>query len=153
MGKNKNKKTIHIAADHRGYCLKFSVKKYLTQLGYEVIDHGNHQYQSRDDYPVFAKKLLKAVKHDQFGILICGSGAGMVIIANKPKYSRAAVCWNSQVAQAVRHDDDVQILVLPADFITAIEANKTVRKFINTPFSNKSKNKRRLEQINKLEKC
>ncbi len=75
MAKNKHKKKIHIGADHRGYCLKFSLKTYLTKKGYEVIDHGNHQYKSTDDFPVFGKKVCQAVVKDKFktpGILICG---------------------------------------------------------------------------------
>lgn len=156
MSKNKNKKRIHIGADHRGYCLKFSLKQYLTKKGYEVIDHGNHQYISHDDYPVFARQVCQAVVREKFrspGILICGSGIGMDIIANKTKCIRAALCWNQKVAQAARNDDDPQILVLPADFITLAEANLTVAKFLNTPFSHKIKNTRRLKQIDNFEKC
>jgi len=156
MAKNKNKKKIHIGADHRGYCLKYSIKQYLTKKGYEVIDHGNHQFKSTDDFPVYGKKVCQAVIKDNFkapGILICGSGVGMDILANKTNCLRAALCWNHKVAQSARHDDDPHILVLPADFITAVEANKTVGKFLATNFSHKSKNKRRLKQIDKYEKC
>lgn len=153
---NKDKKKIHIGADHRGYCLKYSIKQYLAKKGYEVIDHGNHQFKSTDDFPVYAKKVCQAIVKDNYsvpGILICGSGVGMDIMANKTPGLRAAICWNSKVAVAARHDDNPHVLVLPADFITTIEANKTVGKFLSTPFSHKNKNKRRLKQIDKYEKC
>ncbi|MFA4930714.1 MAG: RpiB/LacA/LacB family sugar-phosphate isomerase [Patescibacteria group bacterium] len=152
----KNKPTIHIGADHRGYCLKYDIKKYLSQKGYEVIDYGNYRYQDQDDYPEYAKKVSQAVAQDiknSFGILICGSGIGMDIAANKTKCIRAALCWQPQVAVAARNDDNPHILILPADFITKSEAKKTVNKFINTPFSGKTKNQRRLKQIKSYEKC
>lgn len=150
------KPTIHIGADHRGYCLKYDIKKYLYKKGYEVIDHGNHKYDAKDNYPEYAKKVSKEVAKDKkqnIGILICGSGIGMDIAANKTKCIRAALCWNSKVAEAARNDDNPHILILPADFITKTEAKKTVNKFLNTKFSGKTKNLRRLKQIKSYEKC
>jgi ribose 5-phosphate isomerase B len=146
---------IHIGADHRGYCLKYHVKRYLHQKGYEVIDHGNHHYNSTDDYPDYANEVTIAIqtKPNTIGILICGSGIGMDIVANKTKCIRAALCWNNKVAISARHDDDPNILVLPADFITQAEAKKTVNKFLNTKFSGKTKHIRRIKKILTQEKC
>ncbi|MBU0647746.1 RpiB/LacA/LacB family sugar-phosphate isomerase [Patescibacteria group bacterium] len=151
-----NKPTIHIGADHRGYCLKYDIKKYLYKKGYNVVDHGNHRYQAKDDFPDFGKKVCQEVaqnKKQNIGILICGSGVGMDILANKTKCIRAALCWNHKVAASARNDDDPHVLILPADFITKAEAKKTVGKFIKTPFSGKIRNKRRLKQILFYEKC
>jgi len=145
---------IHIGADHRGYCLKFHIKKYLFQKGYEVIDHGNYHYRSTDDYPDYAHSVVKAIKKNtDIGILICGSGAGMDMTANKAKHIRAALCWNQKVAACARYDDDANVLVLPADFITQSESKKTVYKFLNTKFSGKTKHIRRIQKILTKNKC
>lgn len=154
--KKAKKITIHIGADHRGYCLKYDLKKYLLKKGYLVIDHGNYRYEAKDDYPIYGLKVCAAVKKNRqksIGVLICGSGTGMNILANKIKCLRAAICWNKEVAQEARNDDDPHILVLPADYITRKEAKLILHKFINTPFSGKVKNSRRLRQIEKIEKC
>ena len=150
-----NKPTIHIGADHRGYCLKYDLKKYLIKKGYNIVDHGNHQYQADDDYPDFARKVCHEIskKTSDIGILICGSGIGMDVFANKTKCLRSALCWNHQVAKSARNDDDPQILVLPADFITKKEAKKIVNTFLNTPFDGKVRHLRRLKQIKSYEKC
>lgn len=156
MTEKQTKPIIHLGVDHRGYCYKFELKKYLLNKGYEYIDHGNHRYQANDDYPEFALKVCKTVAKNtkkNIGILICGSGAGMVIAANKFKCLRAAVCWNEKVAAAIKHDDDPQILVIPADYVTKKEMKKIVSKFLKTPFANQIKYNRRLKQISKYEKC
>ncbi len=150
------KPTIHLAADHRGYCLKYEIKKYLQKKGYNIIDHGNYRYEANDDYPIFGQKVCQAVQKNPkklFGILLCGSGAGMNILANKFSKLRAAICWNKNVAFDARNDDNPQILILPADYISKKEAKLTVNKFINTPFSGKQKNIRRLKQISKIKSC
>ncbi len=150
------KPTIHIGADHRGYCLKYEIKKYLQKKGYNIIDHGNNHYEAKDDYPIFGQKVCLAVKknrQDNVGVLICGSGAGMNIVANKIKCLRAAVCWNKEIAKEVKNDDNPHILVIPADFVTKKEAKLILNKFLTTPFSGKIKNSRRLRQIEKIEKC
>ena len=153
---SKTTKTIHIGADHRGYCLKFDLKQYLAKKGYNVVDQGNHSYQSSDDYPIFAKKVCQAVQRNpktNIGILICGSGIGMDIAANKFRCLRAALCWNSLVARAARNDDDPHILVLPADFMNKVVARQTITAFLKTPFSGKTKNRRRLKLIKSIERC
>lgn len=151
----KNNINIHIAADHRGYCFKYDLKQYLFKKGFNVLDHGNHRYQADDDFPIYGQDVCKAVLKDKnsLGILICGSGAGMNILANKTKCIRSAVCWNHQVAEAVKRDDNPQILVIPADFMSKKEAKKTIWKFIKTPASTKIRHIRRLKQILKYEKC
>ncbi len=152
----KTKTTVHIGADHRGYTLKYHIKKFLIKKGYEVVDHGNHTYQVRDDYPDYAYAVSDAVKKNtksNTGILICGSGIGMCVAANKNKCIRAALCWNSKVSEASRYDDDANILVLPADFISKSESLKSVIKFLETKFSGKTKHARRIKKILKKEKC
>ena len=147
--KTNTKSIIHIAADHRGYILKYELKKYLQKNNFKIIDHGNHEYQVRDDYPDFAKALCKTIqkKPSDFGILICGSGIGMAIVANRYSKIRAANCWHAKVAISARNDDDANILVLPADFITKTQATETVKKFLHTKFSAKTKHIRRLKKI------
>lgn len=141
---------IHIGADHRGYILKYELKKFLEKNGYRITDHGSHEYQVRDDYPNFAKLVSKSIKNNSVGILICGSGIGMDIAANRHRHIRAGLCWNKVVAAAGRNDDDINILVLPADFVSWNEAKKIVTVFLETKFSGLTKHIRRIKKISKI---
>ncbi len=145
---------IYIGADHRGFKLKESIKKFLKDSGYQLVDVGNEAYQEDDDYPDFAVAVGKAIREEPFtrrGILICGSGVGMDIAANKFKGARSALCCNSDQAYLSRNDDDTNVLCLAADFLDEETAGKIVKTWLATPFSGENKFRQRIQKISELE--
>lgn len=145
---------IYIGADHRGFQIKEIVKKILKTKGYQFVDMGNSQYDENDDYPDFAALVANQVSQDPFnkkGILICGSGVGVDIVANKFKGVRSALVNNSDQAYLSRADDDANILSFSAEFINEKDLEKILTTWLTTPFSNKENHKRRLEKIQEIE--
>ena len=126
---------IAIGADHAGFSLKEKLKKYLQEKGIEVKDFGCHSEQSVD-YPDFAHPVANAVekKEVDLGLLMCGSGNGINMTANKHQGIRSALCWTSEIAKLARQHNDANILTLPARFIEEAEAKKCVDVFLSTPF-------------------
>ena len=112
---------ISIGADHRGFALKEYIKQTISEVSW--IDVGAYDTQ-RSDYPFFAQKVCKELLagNAQAGVLICASGVGMAIAANRYKKIYAAVCSTPEMAQAAKEDDGINILVLPSDFITHEQA-------------------------------
>jgi ribose 5-phosphate isomerase B len=127
--------TIPIGSDHAGYDLKESLKTYLSEKGYEMRDFGCHSSESVD-YPDFAHPVASLVEgsSDIKGILICGSGNGISMTANKHQGIRAAISWKAEIAELARLHNDANILVLPARFITDQEAKNIVDIFFSTEF-------------------
>jgi ribose 5-phosphate isomerase B len=145
---------IYIGADHRGFQLKEILKKFLKDQGYEVVDVGNDHLDENDDYPDFAKLVGRAISQDSVnrrGILICGSGIGMDIVANKFKGLRSALVNNPDQAYSSRNEDDTNVLALAADFLSKDDAQKILKTWLATPFSGKENHQRRLEKISQLE--
>ena len=145
---------IAIAADHGGFELKNNILSFLKEKEYDVLDLGNKKYDTSDDYPDFAIPLAKAIVDGQAekGILICGSGVGACIAANKIKGARASVCHDVYSAhQGVEHDD-MNILCLGARIIGNKLAEDLVFAFINAKFQTKERYIRRLEKVKNLEK-
>ncbi len=145
---------IYIGADHRGFNLKERVKNFLRERGYEYFDVGNAKYDEDDDYPDFAAEVAKKISAEpdrDRGILICGSGVGMDIVANKFRGVRSAVALSVDQVFDARHDDDANALSLAADFLTEEDALKTVRIFLETPFAGEERFKRRVEKISEIE--
>ncbi len=145
---------IYIGSDHRGFQLKESLKKFLKDQGYEAVDVGNERYDENDDYPDFAKLVGRAVSQDFWnrrGILICGSGVGVDVVANKFKGVRSALVNNPDQAYLSRHDDDANVLSLAAEFTDEETAKQILKTWLATPFSNEEHHRRRLEKINDLE--
>lgn len=140
---------IYIGADHRGFVLKEELKKYLAEKSYEVFDCGAAAYDEHDDYPDFARAVAERVssEHDARGILICGSGAGVAIAANKIKGIRAATVHVVRQAVMARVDEDINICALPADFIDAPRAKEIIDAFVTTPFSDAERHARRRAKI------
>lgn len=105
---------ISLGSDHGGYELKEEIKKYLDEIGIEYKDCGTDS-KERTDYPIFAERVAKSIqsKECDSGILICKSGAGMTIVANKFKGIRAALGINEEVSRASKADDNINVLVLP----------------------------------------
>ncbi len=145
--------TIGIGADHRGFKLKEKLKDYLSNQGYKTIDFGVFS-ENRADYPLVAFALTKHIKEVSkaktpkldFGILICGSGLGMSIAANKVKGIRAALCLNPDFAQRARQHNNANVLVLAADFTKSTEARKIAKVFLTERFLGE-RHKIRIEQI------
>ena len=151
------KESIGIGSDHRGYILKEKLKTFLTKQGYKVTDFGVFS-EERADYPLVAFELAKHIKGVakikspklNFGILICGSGLGMSIAANKVKGIRAALCLTPEFAQRSRQHNNANVLVLAADFTSAKKAEKIVKAFLTEPFA-QGRHKTRIHQISKYE--
>lgn len=126
---------IAIGADHAGFSLKEKLKKYLQDQGHEVKDFGPNS-EASVDYPDFAHPVANAVeqKEAEMGLLMCGSGNGINMTANKHAGIRAALCWNAEIAKLSRQHNNANILTLPARFIEEAEAKKCVDVFFTTPF-------------------
>jgi RpiB/LacA/LacB family sugar-phosphate isomerase len=140
---------IIVGCDHAGFELKETLKLELQQDGYDVIDVGAHTYESNDDYPDYALALSREVLQDQDskGILICGSGIGASVAANKIKGIRAGIASESYAAhQGVEHDA-MNVLVL-ASRITGIEvAREAVHAYLKAEFSGEERHVRRLNKV------
>lgn len=143
---------VLIGSDHAGYKLKEELKKYLESLGYSVEDYGTDSEQ-KVDYPKFGYAVASsAAKSGNKGILICGSGIGMSIAANKVKGIRAAACHDEYTAKVAREHNDANILCLGARVLNVKEAKKIAKIFLETDFSREERHKRRVDEIKSLEK-
>jgi len=146
--------TIYIGADHRGFALKEKLKQTLLGEGYDVVDVGAATYVPDDDYPDYAVKVAQAVSDDlaqRRGILVCGSGFGMDIAADKYPGIRAALPMSADHAYQARHDDDANVLALAADFIPEEAAVQIMKTFLSTPFAKEERYERRIEKISEEE--
>ena len=141
---------IAIGCDHAAFKLKEVLKKYLISNGYDIKDFGCYS-EERADYPDFAHPVSNVVesKEFDFGLLICGSGNGINMSANKHNGIRSALCWNSEIAQLARLHNDANILTLPARYITEEEAKKCVDVFYTTSFEGG----RHIERVKKINEC
>ena len=146
---------IYIGADHRGYNLKEALKVYLKELNYNFEDLGAKELNPDDDYPDFALVVAKKVAEnpdENRGILICGSGVGVDIVANKIRNIRSALCFDAKQTKVNRNDDNTNVLSLPADFISESLAKEIVKTWLETPFSGLEHHARRIEKIKKIDK-
>lgn len=143
---------IFLATDHRGFHLKEDVKEWLATMGHEIVDMGNHEYDQNDDFPDFVGPAATQVVADQArGIIFCGSGAGAEIAANKIKGARAGLGLVKEQVMAARADDDLNILVIAADFVGKDRAQEMIEAFLQTEFKNEERFVRRLAKIKALE--
>lgn len=144
---------VFIGADHRGFELKNRLFKRLSDEGYKVTDLGNNHLDLNDDYPDFALKVAEATIEDDKnrGILLCGSGAGVDMVANKIEGVRSALAFNIKGAIQAREDEDANIITLSADNLDEQSAWEIVEAFLKTPFSGEQKDLRRIEKIKKIE--
>lgn len=138
---------ISIGSDHAGFKLKEELKKYLSGKA-DVKDMGCYS-ENRTDYPDFGHAVAKSVvnKEAELGILICGSGNGINMSANKHKGIRAALCWKREIAQLARQHNDANILTLPGRFISGEEAKECVSVFLATKFEGG----RHADRVNKID--
>ena len=145
---------IYVGADHKGFALKEKIKDFLKMRGYSAVDMGDEKYNENNDYPLFAIKVAKQVSQEfetARGILICGSGAGMSVVANKFLHIRAAFASSPDQAFDGRKEDDTNILSLGANYIDEEMAKKIVLTWLETPYAGEDRFQRRLEEISRLE--
>lgn len=146
--------TIYLGSDHNGYHMKNELASYLQRAGYEVVDVGDKKPDPEDDFPVFAQKVVTAMLGDEGmdsrGILLCGSGQGMCMAANRFKGIRAALGHDRESVRSSRNDDDANVLCLPAQTKAADNVNVLVETFLNTSFANAPRFRRRLAQLDEL---
>lgn len=142
--------TILIGSDHAGFGMKEILKTHLLDLGYEVKDYGTNS-ETSVDYPDFAHPLAKAINEGEaeMGILVCGSGQGVCMTANKYLNVRAALAWTAEIAGLAREHNDANILCIPGRFISPEVAQNCVETFLHTEFAGG----RHQQRVEKMRKC
>lgn len=145
--------TIYIGADHRGFELKEQLKKWLTEQGHQIEDCGNTVYDPDDDFPDFALAVATEVGQDDQarGIVICGSGVGVSVAANKVKGVRASTAINQDEVHHARAHTDLNVLAISADYTDQSTTQQLVQTFLNTPFDRYPRFQRRLKKIRDYE--
>ncbi len=145
---------IFLAADHAGFELKKSLLEHLVHHGYDVEDLGPHTLDEEDDYPNYAyaltTKILGSEDDDPRGILLCGSGQGMAMAANRVSGIRAALAWNEEIASLAREHEDSNVLALPARFIEPKTALEITDRWLDVEFSKAPRHQRRLDEIERI---
>lgn len=145
---------IYIGADHNGFALKNSLVSYLKANGYDVSDQGDTSLNPTDDYPEFAARVVTAMRasddKNPRGILLCGSGQGICIAANRFKGIRASVCNDAEEVVSGRNDDDTNVLCLPARLLRTGEAERLVELWLHTAFAGAARFKRRIKALDEL---
>lgn len=141
---------IFVGADHRGFELKNKIIEYLQEKNIRVEDMGNYEYKADDDFPDYANKVVQALEQmpeDSVGIVICGSGAGVTIAANKHKGILCALGFQPQQTQKAREDDHINVLALAADYQTFDEVKPIVDAFLDAKPRSEERFLRRLKKI------
>lgn len=143
---------IAIGADHGGYDLKEQIKKYFDENQIEYKDYGTDN-EERTDYPIYAKKVAKAIqdKACDLGILVCRSGYGMTVVANKFKGIRAATVLDEESAKFAKADDDINVLTLGGDYLNVNQVIGIIRNWLGTEFKG-GRYEERLNMIDEIEK-
>lgn len=156
---------VFVGADHRGFQLKEKLKPWLSGLGYEVIDCGNRMYDKADDYPDFSFAVADALAKEELeyspkkgstllraGIVVCGSGVGVTVAANKVRGARCSTGISVEEVRLGREDDDLNILAISANYTGEEKAKEMIRAFLTTPFKGDERHTRRLRKIVDREK-
>lgn len=145
---------VYLGSDHAGFNLKEKVFAHLSKLNYDVEDEGDKVLDPNDDYPQFAlavaTKVLGDDGPDARGILLCGSGQGMCIAANRVRGIRASVVWDQKVARETRNDNNSNVLCIPANMLNEDEVLGLVDVWLSTPFSGAARHIRRIKEIEEL---
>lgn len=145
---------IYIGADHNGFELKEEVKTFIQGLGYQIFDLGNTKLDGTDDYPDFASAVAGKVSQDYEnarGIVVCGSGVGVDIVANKFPRVRCSLILTPDQAFDARNDDDANVLALPANYVRSDDVKRILTTWLGTPFSGEERHRRRRDKISKIE--
>ncbi len=145
---------IYLGADHGGFELKEALTKWLIEEGYLVKDMGATTFDPQDDYPQYAVAVAKAVSQhtDSFGILLCRSGGGMTVAANKIDGIRAVELFDEKSAKHAREHNHANVITIGADWQNFSNAKNIISKFFNTLPSQDERHLRRIQQISQLEK-
>lgn len=147
-------KKIFIGADHNGFVMKEKLEQWLKSQNYEVVDVGGERLNPDDDYPEFASKLVTSMLSSEdpepLGILLCGSGQGMAMAANRFKSIRAALVWNKKTAEMSRHDDDANVLCLSAWELNQDAAIDITQTWLQTPYARAARYIRRIKELDNL---
>ncbi|MBP9670473.1 RpiB/LacA/LacB family sugar-phosphate isomerase [Candidatus Woesebacteria bacterium] len=144
---------IYLGSDHRGFELKEEIKQWLVDNDFEVEDVGSFVFDPDDDYVDPAIKVAESIEGNggtSRGILLCGSGHGVDIVANRFPHVRAIIGFNDEVTVQAREHEDANILVLPAEWMTADEACERVRMFLSTAKADNARHERRRSRIDNL---
>ncbi|HYG88287.1 MAG TPA: ribose 5-phosphate isomerase B [Azospirillum sp.] len=141
-------KTVVLASDHAGYQLKAELKDLLVKRGYEALDLGANSPESVD-YPDFADAVAAAIRDGraQRGVLICGTGVGISMAANRHRHVRAALCTDGTTARLSREHNDANVLVLGARVVGAEVAKDCLTTFLDTPFEGGERHSRRVGKL------
>ena len=144
---------VHIGSDHAGLELKNSLVEHLKSSGHDVIDHGPHEYDALDDYPVFCIPAAQAVASEKgsFGIVLGGSGNGEQMAANKVKGIRAALVWSVETAKLAREHNDANVIAIGGRMHSIDICKELIDAFLSTPFSNDQRHIRRIGQVSNFE--
>ena len=144
---------VHIGSDHAGLELKNSLVEHLKSSGHDVIDHGPHEYDALDDYPVFCIPAAQAVASEKgsFGIVLGGSGNGEQMAANKVKGIRAALVWSVETAKLAREHNDANVIAIGGRMHAIEVCKELIDAFLATPFSNDQRHIRRIGQVSNFE--
>ena len=140
---------IYLGSDHGGFEAKEALKTWLQQQGYEITDCGAYELDQNDDYPDFALKVAQAVSADPAakGLLLCRSGGGMAIAANRVHGARAIEGYSEQSVQHGRTDNNANILTLAGDWLSMPQMQQMVHLFLSTSFSGEDRHQRRIDKI------
>lgn len=145
---------IYIGSDHNGYYIKNGLVEYLSNAGYDVIDVGNKELDKDDDFTDYAgdlaNQLLATEGEEAKGILLCGSGQGMCIAANRFNGIRACLGYDQDAVKAGRNDSDCNVLCLAANKVDQEQANLLAETFINTAFAGAERFTRRIKAVDQL---
>lgn len=144
---------IYIGSDHRGFELKEKIAQWLFEMKYEFVDLGANKFDPKDNYTKYAEEVALLVRDNEEsrGVLLCGSGVGVDVVANKFDGIRASIGKSVLQIEDGRNDDDMNVLVLAADYTSEKEAKAMLIAFLETKFSNQSRHERRLEEIERIE--
>lgn len=143
---------IYLASDHRGYKLKEKIKQWLVERGHQVEDQGNHTFDLQDDYPDFVARAAQKVSQDPANskaIILGASGQGEAMAANRYKGVRAAVYYGGpeEIITLSREHNDANVLSLGASFLDEETAQRVIQQWLETPFSEEERHKRRIKRI------
>jgi len=147
---------VYVGSDHRGFPSKQHIIDYLKHQGIATMDVGDEKLDPEDDFPVYAARAVTAIRSntdpDARAILLCGSGQGMVMAANRFRGIRAGLGWSIDAAKGIRNDEDSNVLALPAEFLDDDETNAfaIVDAFLHTPFAAAPRYIRRNKELDDL---
>lgn len=144
---------VFLGSDHRGYFLKEKIAKWLFEWKYDYFDVGAQSLELGDDYTKYASEVASLVADNKSssGIVLCGSGVGVDIVVNKFDGIRASVGKTKAQIEEGREDDDMNVLVIAADYTDEYEARDMIKTFLETKFAGKERYKKRLKEIEKIE--